>query len=274
MMGMSALQRNQTWRLVPPLKGKNIIDYKWVYKTKRKQDGTLDRYKARLVAKGVKQKYDIDYEDMCSPVVKAATIRVILSIFISKNWTLRQLDVHNAFLHGVLEEEVYMRQPPEYEDKRHPNYVCKLDKALYGLTQAPRAWFSRLSKKLMQLELKESKTNTSLFYFRKGDIVMFILIYVDDIIVMSSKQEAVPALLRDLQEEFALKDLGELHYFLGIEVNKCADGIILSQEKYVMDLLKNAGMKKCKTVSTPLTTTEKVICNGSKLPSVTVYEPL
>jgi len=134
-----ALQRNNTWHLVPPQKGRNVIDCKWVYKIKRKQDGSLDRYKARLVAKGSKQRYGIDYEDTFSLVVKAATIRIVLSIDVSKGWTLRQLDVQNAFLHGILEEEVYMRQPPGYEDKSCPNYVCKLDKALYGLKQAPRA---------------------------------------------------------------------------------------------------------------------------------------
>lgn len=116
-----------------------MIDYKWVYKIKRKFDGSLDRYKARLVAKGFKQRYGIDYEDTFSPVIKAATIRVVLSIAVSRGWSLRQLDVQNTFLHSFLEQDVYTRQPPEYEGKVRPNYICKLDKTLYGLKQAPRA---------------------------------------------------------------------------------------------------------------------------------------
>ena len=159
----NALMKNQTWHLVPPKSGRNIIDCKWVYKIKRHSDGTLDRYKARLVAKGFKQRYGIDYEDTFSPVVKAATIRLVLSIAVSRGWSLRQLDVQNAFLHGVLEEEVYMKQPLGFESKHTPSYVCKLDKALYGLKQAPRAWYSRLSKKMQTLGFVPSKSDTSLF---------------------------------------------------------------------------------------------------------------
>lgn len=229
-----------------------------MYKIKRKLDGSLDRHKARLVAKGFKQCYGIDYEDSFSPVVKAAIIRVILSIVVSKGWCLRQLNVHNAFLHGYLEEEVYMRQPPGYEDKTMPNYICKLDKALYGLKQAPRAWYSRLSTKLVSLGFKSSKADTSLFYFSKGGVTIFVFVYVDDIIVASSTQGAATKLLQELNQVFALKDLGDLHYFLRIEVSKVRDGIILTQEKYASDLLKRVGMTDCKPASTPLVVSEKL----------------
>jgi hypothetical protein len=262
----SALMKNKTWHLVPPKKGRNVIGCKWVYKIKRKADGSLDRYKARLVAKGYKQQYGIDYDDTFSPVVKHATIRIILSIAVSRGWSLRQLDVQNAFLHGVLEEEVYMQQPPGYEDSTKLNYVCKLDKALYGLKQAPRAWYSRLSNKLLSLGFQASKADTSLFFYNKGSVTIFVLVYVDDIIVASSTHKATEALLSDLNKEFALKDLGDLNYFLGIEVNKVRDGIILTQDKYASDLLKKVDMSDCKPISTPLSTSEKLsIHEGSPL---------
>jgi histone deacetylase 1/2 len=237
-----ALVKNKTWHLVPLPKGKNIIDCKWVYKIKRKADGSVERYKARLVAKGFKQRYGIDYEDTFSSVVKAATIRLVLSIAVSRGWSLRQLDVQNAFLHGVLEEEVYMRQPPGYIDESRPTHVCKLDKALYGLKQAPRAWHARLCGKLEALGFKSSKADASLFYYNRGQYAMFVLVYVDDIIVASSSQDATNALLKDLERDFALKDLGDLHYFLGMEVKKSSDGLIVSQRKYAEDILKRTNM--------------------------------
>jgi histone deacetylase 1/2 len=253
-----ALKKNKTWRLVPSKSGQNIIDCKWVYKIKRKADGSIDRYKARLVAKGFKQRYGIDYEDTFSPVVKIATVRLVLSIAVSRGWCLKQLDVQNAFLHGVLEEEVYMKQPPGFESDETPHYVCKLDKAIYGLKQAPRAWYSRLSNKLISLGFVASKSDTSLFIYNRGGIMIYILIYVDDIIVTSNDPKAVTALLADLREDFALKDLGMLHYFLGIEVKEEQGGITLSQGKYAQDLLKRVGMADCKPCTTPLSASEKL----------------
>jgi histone deacetylase 1/2 len=253
-----ALIRNQTWHLVPKPKGKNIIGCKWVYKVKRKADGSIDRYKARLVAKGYKQRYGIDYEDTFSPVVKAATIHIVLSVAVSLGWSLRQLDVQNAFLHGVLNEEVYMYQPPGYANKSHPSYVCRLDKALYGLKQAPRAWYARLCAKLIALGFVPSKADTSLFFFKKGPLTIFVLVYVDDIIVASSDVQGTKALLVALQQDFALKDLGDLHFFLGIEVTKKRDGLVLSQSRYARDILARSGMDKCKAVDTPLPSTQKL----------------
>jgi histone deacetylase 1/2 len=234
----------------------------------RRADGTIDRYKARLVAKGFRQRYGIDYEDTFSPVVKAATIRTVLAISVSRGWHLRQLDVKNAFLHGVLEEEVYMRQPPGFENPKAPGFVCKLDKALYGLKQAPRAWYSRLSSKLHSLGFTPSKADTSLFLFQRPGITMFLLIYVDDIIVASSSDLAITRLVKDLNDNFAIKDLGDLHYFLGIEVKRTQNGLLLTQQKYATDLLEKLGMRVCKAAPTPLSVSDPLsLMDGDPLGS-------
>jgi hypothetical protein len=161
------------------------------------------------------------------------------------------LDVQNVFLHGVLEENVYMRQPHGFVDKNFPHHHCKLDKALYSLKQATCSWYSRLSHKLQALGFRHSKADISLFIYHKKSITIYLLVYVDDIIVTSSSPGAIDALLQDLKSDFALKDLGHLNYFLGIEVTHLDDGIVLSQDKYANDILHRVGMLSCKPVSTP-----------------------
>jgi hypothetical protein len=151
-----------------------------------------------------------------------------------------------------------MRQPLGYEDKHNPPYVCKMDKEIYGLKKAPRAWYSRLSTRLCDLGFVPSKSDTSLFIYNRSGITMYMLIYVDDIIVANSLAEVMTTLLKDLKDGFALKDLGDLHYFLGIEVKKSHDSLVLSQEKYARDLLHWTNMNSCKPVSTPLATNQRL----------------
>ena len=168
------------------------------YTIKRKVDETTGRYKSWLIAKNIIQRYGINYEDAFSPIVKGPT-RVALSISISKGWCLRQLDVQNSFLHGNLEDDIYMKQSPSYEHQSFPNYVCKLDKALYGLKQDPREWYSRLSEKLQKLGFTPSRANISLFFYNKGGVTILLLIYVNDISVARSSQDVVLALLKNLE---------------------------------------------------------------------------
>jgi hypothetical protein len=237
----------------------------------------VDCHKARLVAKEFKQRLGIDYDDTFSHVIEPVIIRLVLSLVVSHGWVLHQLDVKNAFFHGILEEEVYMKQPFGFVNPDFPVHHCKLDKALYGLKQAPHVWYSRLSDKLQSIMFRPSQADISLFYYRKGSVVIFLLVYVDDIILTSSSSTAVMALLHDLQGDFALKDLSLLHYFLGIEVQHTSDGLCLSQSKYTHDLLSCAGMLSCKVVTTPLSPTAKLLINEGTplaLDDATKYQSL
>jgi transposase InsO family protein len=246
----NALLSNKTWSLCPRPSHKKVVRNKWVFKLKQKSDGTIDRYKARLVAKGFDQEGGVDFNETFSPVIKPATIWLVLALAVHFGWFIHQLDISNAFLHGFLEEEVFMEQPKGFEDPLLPDYVCRLHKSLYGLKQAPRAWFMRLSQALMDLGFVGSVVDTSLFYFHHHMVTVFVLIYVDDILVTSTSFSAISHLIIKLQSEFAVKDLGPLSYFLGIHVQRGDQELFLSQTKYITDLLQRTKMEDSKPVST------------------------
>ncbi|RVX14187.1 Retrovirus-related Pol polyprotein from transposon RE1 [Vitis vinifera] len=249
---IKALIQNRTWDLVPRSPTTNIVGSKWVFKTKLKEDGTIDRYKARLVARGFSQIPGLDFGETFSPVIKHTTIRLIFSLAVTLGWKMRQLDVKNAFLHGVLKEEVFMEQPPGFINEDLPNHVCKLNRSLYGLKQAPRAWFDRLSQCLLHLGFCCGKTDSSLFILRKGQSIVLLLIYVDDIIVTGNDNNIISDLISTLSSEFSLKDLGSLHYFLGLEVKYLPNGLFVSQTKYIRDLLEHTKMMECTPINTPM----------------------
>jgi hypothetical protein len=257
-----ALIRNKTWHLIPPRPGLNIIDSKWVFKLKQNPDGSIARHKAQLVAKGFKQQFGVDYDDTFSPVVKPTTIHILLSLAVAKGWNLHQIDIQNAFLHGFLNGDVYMHQPPGFIDVDHPTYIYKLDKALYGLKQDPRAWFARLSSKLLQLGFSASKADVSLFIFNRDGVQIHMLIYVDDIIIVRSSSSATEKLLAQLKVDFAVKDLGNLIYFLGIHVHLVSGGLLLTQQKYIRDLLTRTNMLASNGVPTPMLPTDKLCLDG------------
>lgn len=149
--------------LIPLDDSQNLVGCKWIFRTKRKSDGSIDGFKALLVAKGFHQHPRVDYHDTFNPVVKPTTVRIVLSIAVNRSWTLRQLDVNNAFLQGHLSDDVCMYQPPGFVDKDNPTYVCKLHKAIYGLKQAPRAWYHELRTFLLQCGFQNSYADTSFF---------------------------------------------------------------------------------------------------------------
>uniref|UniRef100_A0A1J3HVA2 Retrovirus-related Pol polyprotein from transposon TNT 1-94 n=2 Tax=Noccaea caerulescens TaxID=107243 RepID=A0A1J3HVA2_NOCCA len=244
--------RHHTFDLVPPAPNQNVIATKWIFTLKYLPDGSLDRYKARWVARGFTQQYGLDYSETFSPVVKSITIRVVLQLAVNHNWGIKQIDVNTAFLQGTLHEEAYVTQPEGFVDKDRPHYVCRLRKALYGLKQAPRAWYQELKSFLCDLGFLNSLADTSVFTYIAGANVVFVLVYVDDIIVTGS----TPTILRDfiatLSGRFSLKDPTDITYFLGIEANRTSRGLHLMQRRYVLDLLTKTNMLGAKPVTTPM----------------------
>ncbi|CAM8926310.1 unnamed protein product [Rhodiola kirilowii] len=251
---INALLQNGTWTLVPPSPRHNTVGCKWIFRIKRRSDGTIERYKARLVAKGFHQRPGLDYADTFSPVVKPATIRTVLSVAISNGWPLRQLDVKNAFLHGYLQEDIFMHQPPGFVDPTRPNHVCHLQKSLYGLKQAPHAWFNRISSFLMASGFALSKADSSLFILRQKSHVLFLLLYVDDIVITGNNPLLLQSFIDTLGYHFDIKDLGPLSYFLGLRVVRESSGLYINQAKYAYDLLVKHSMVDCKPAHTPLKT--------------------
>ncbi|XP_074300565.1 uncharacterized protein LOC141631842 [Silene latifolia] len=248
---IEALEKNKTWRIVTLPRGKKAIGCKWVYKIKYKADGTVERYKARLVAQGFTQTEGVDFHETYAPVAKMTSVRCMLAVAVAKGWHIEQLDVNNAFLHGDLEEEVYMRIRQGFE-KGAEMKVCKLLKSIYGLKQASRNWFAKLTVSLKNYGFIQSMADYSLFTLNRGDIFIGVLVYVDDMIVVSNNKDTCDKFKNFLNERFGIKDLGKLKYFLGIEVAHCKEGLFLNQRKYALSIIEETGMKGAKTVYTPI----------------------
>uniref|UniRef100_A0A2N9FT89 Reverse transcriptase Ty1/copia-type domain-containing protein n=1 Tax=Fagus sylvatica TaxID=28930 RepID=A0A2N9FT89_FAGSY len=235
----------------------------------------LHKQDTKLVAKGFHQQYGVYFDETFSLVIKPPTIRLILSLVVSLNWLLRQLDVKNAFLHGTLKEEVYMTQPKGYIDPQHPNHVCKLLKSIYGLKQAPRAWFESFTSQLLHLGFLASTTYSSLFIYKNDKIIAYLLLYVDDIVLTNNTPTFLDHLILQLSKVFDLKDLGQLHYFLGFQVTRTSTGLHVNQAKYASDLLKKHNMMDSKPAKTPsCANTRLSLHDGDPLPNPHGYRSL
>ena len=244
------LEDNATWTMELLPLGKRALGSQWVYRNEFDSAGNLERQKSRFVV-GNHQKEGIDYTETFAPVAKMVTIRAFLAIVAAKNWELHQMDVHNAFLDGDLEEEVYMKLPPGFTSSQ-PNMVFRLRKSLYGLKQVPRCWFAKLVSALKGYGFFQSYSDYSLFTFTKGSVQINVLVYVDDLIVAGNDSSALGAFKAYFCECFKMKDLGPLKYFLGVEVARSASGIFLCQRKYTLDIISEAGLLGSKPAGFPI----------------------
>lgn len=182
----------------------------------------------------------------------------MLQLAVTRSWPIKQLDVNNAFLQGTLTDTVYVSQPPGFIDHDRPHYVCRLKKALYGLKQAPRAWYQELRNYLMQMGCTDSVADTSVFVYINGSHIVYILVYVDDIIITGSSNALVNGVIHVLATRFSLKEPNDLHYFLGVEATRTSSGLHLMQRKYIIDLLTKTKMLDVKPVTTPMAASPKL----------------
>ncbi|GJV64257.1 putative ribonuclease H-like domain-containing protein [Tanacetum coccineum] len=228
----------QVWILVDLPIGKRAIGTKWVFRNKKDERGIVIRNKARLVAQGHRQKEGIYYKEVFAPVARIEAIRLFLAYASFMGFLVYQMDVKSAFLYGTIEEEVYVTQPPGFKDPDHPDKVYKVVKALYGLHQAPRAWYETLANYLLGNGFKRGKIDQTLFIKKqKGDILL-VQVYVDDIIFGSTNKALCTGFEKLMKDKFQMSSMGELTFFLGLQVQQKEEGIFISQDKYVVEILK------------------------------------
>ena len=271
---LDALRKNKTWELTSLPRGKNAVSCKWVYTVKQNPEGKIERYKARLVARGYSQTYGIDYDKTFAPVAKMNTVRVLVSCAANFGWPLHQLDVKNAFLHGDLQEEVYMEIPPGLASAETEGKVCRLKKALYGLKQSPRAWFDRFRRAVCEMGYGQCNGDHTVFYRHSNQKITILAVYVDDIIITGDDEVDITRVKNCLSKAFEIKDLGKIRYFLGIEVARSKKGIVLSQRKYILDLLNDMGMMELRAAPTPMDQNQKVTTQSGELVDKERYQRL
>ncbi|CAM8940474.1 unnamed protein product [Rhodiola kirilowii] len=253
---IQSMYANNTWILVPRPTNFKPIGCKWIFKIKESNDPTEPpRFKARLVAKGYKQKEGIDYTEIFAPVVKFKTTRLLIAMVAFYDWELEQMDVKTAFLHGNLEETIYMEQPIGFVDKNNPKHVCLLKKTIYGLKQSPHQWNKKFNACMLSLGFFRSKYDSCL-YFKNSDAksLMFVLLYVDDILLISNVKSEILRIKTELNRHFDMKYFGKAQRILGVKIIRDRQNrrIFLSQSEYVSKVLEKFSMSAAKHVTLPL----------------------
>ncbi|KAH9657659.1 CCHC-type domain-containing protein [Citrus sinensis] len=255
---LNQFERNNVWELVPNPEHQSIIGTKWVFRNKMDESSVIVRNKARLVAQGYNQEEGIDFDETFAPVARLESIRMFLAYACHKDFILYQMDVKSAFLNGYIMEEVYVKQPAGFENEKFPDHVYKLSKALYGLKQAPRAWYDRLKNFLLDNDFFMGKTDTTLFVKHKNQDILIVQIYIDDIIFGSTNELLCKDFSSCMSQEFEMSMMGELKYFLGLQIKQNEEGILINQAKYLKDLIKRFGYDNGTAKSTPMSTTIKL----------------
>jgi hypothetical protein len=245
--------RNEVWHLVP-CPNQNVVGTKWVFRNKQDEHGMVTRNKARLVAKGYSQVEGLDFDETYAPVARLESIRILLAYATYHGFKLYQMDVKSAFLNGPIKEEVYVEQPPGFEDSEYPNHIYKLTKALYGLKQAPRVWYECMRDFLITNGFKVGKADPTHFTKTIAKDLFICQIYVDDIIFGSTNKPSCEEFSRIMIQKFEMSMMGELKYFLGFQIKQLQEGTFISQTKDIQDILKKFGMKNAKPIKTPMGT--------------------
>ncbi|GKA87711.1 retrovirus-related pol polyprotein from transposon TNT 1-94 [Tanacetum coccineum] len=258
-------KRLDVWVLVPTLDNIKPLTLKWLFKNKHDEENTVIRNKTRLVVRGYRQEEGIDFEESFAPVARMEAIRIFLAYAAHKSFIVFQMDVKTAFLHGTLKEDVYVCQPEGFIDVDHPSHVYKLKKALYGLKQAPRAWYDELSKFLLQNHFFKGTIDPTLFIRRFDDDILVVQVYVDDIIFGSTNPRYTQLFADLMKSRFKMSMMGEMTFFLGLQVNKSPCGSFINQSNYVLEILKKYGMETCDPIGTPMEIKDKIDLDKNRI---------
>jgi hypothetical protein len=249
---MTSIEASGTWRLVERPTHVRSIGLRWVYKAKKDAAGIINKYKARLVAKGYVQRQGVDFDEVFAPVARLESVRLLLAHAATQGWAVHHMDVKSAFLNGVLQEEVYVEQPPGFVLRGQENKVLHLVKALYGLRQAPRAWYAKLDESLLGLGFRRSASEHAVYLRGTGTRQLVVGVYVDDLIIAGGNQVDIDTFKNQMKGTFKMSDLGLLHYYLGLEVSQTEAGITICQSSYAAKIVEMSGLTGCNSSATPM----------------------
>ena len=242
--------RNDVWELTPRPEDVHVIDTKWIFKSKTDEDGEIIQNKSQLVAQGYTQVKGVDFDESFTPVARLESIHILISIACTMNFKLYQMDVKCAFLNSHLNEEVFVELPKGFEDPHFLDHVLRLKKALYGLKQSPRAWYDQLTQYLLDRGFKRGYADRTLFVKNDDDYLLVAQVYVDDIVFGATIDARAIKFSEEMKKEFEMVMVGELTFFLGLQVKQRKEGIFISQEKYAQNIVKKFGLDSKKHAST------------------------